>query len=113
MHRAAELARPFALAAPRRYVVPVLVELHDAAVLIAVRDEEGAVRQRCDISRPPEVLRVGSGHALLAQGPDEFLSIACELENLLRLPIEEPDVTIAVVRIDPGGVRIAPEGEPL
>ena len=98
-------AASFASLAPRGNEFPVLVELHDAVAIVPVGDEHRAIRQERQESRPVEVRRVG---ALPADGTDrldELFAVVRELEQRLIVVIDDPDVLLAVPRVDVDRVR--------
>src|SRR4030095_4183145 len=86
--------------APRHQVLAVLVELHDARILIPVGYEERAVRQPRHERRAKEVLVVGARHVRLTKRLQDLLPVMGELEDRMTVVVDDPDVLLRVVRAD-------------
>src|SRR5262245_21433551 len=100
----ARLHRP-----PPEQRLPILVELHDSTVRIAVADEERTIREPVDHRRSIEVLQVvvGSEDAHLAKREDLRLAVVRELVNDVVHVIHYPDVPLGIVRLDVNLMRTA------
>ena len=88
---------------------PILVELHDSTVRIAVADEERTIREPVDHRRSIEVLQVvvGSEDAHLAEREHLRLAVVRELVDDVVHVIDHPDVPLWIVRLDVNLMRTA------
>src|SRR5678816_3723194 len=98
--RRIELAIARAANAPRHQELAVLVELHDAAVPIAVADEERAVGKPRDVGRPLEMRGVVARFITLTERHQQLLPVVGELEDLMVDVVHNPDVVFGIVRAD-------------
>jgi hypothetical protein len=95
---------------PPQQRLSLFAELHHAAVGVAVAHEERPVRQPIDHRRPVEVLEVvvGTEDAHLSEREHLRLAVVGELVNHMIHVVDDPDVTLRVVRLDVNLVRSAP-----
>src|SRR5258706_835841 len=100
-----ELSRPRALGSPLEQVLAVLVEFDDAGIIVAIADEEGSIGQPGDIRWAAEVLAVGARYIAFTHGSQQFLAVVRELQDLLTGAIDDPDVLLRVVGVDPDTMR--------
>src|SRR5262249_32481655 len=104
--RPVELSRRFSLRAPLHQEFSVFVELHDTGFgdllrgFIALRNEKRAVRQPRHVSRPVHMILVVGRNAGFTECHNELLTIVCELEHPMAGVIDDPDVTLGIVRTD-------------
>ena len=113
-----EVARPLLvrrvpLLAPRRQVLAVLVELHDARVGVAVGHEHHAVGQPREKCRPVEVRAVIARHAFDAERLHQLLAVVRELVDDVIAVLDDPDVLLGIVGIDRHRMRAPEERIPL
>src|SRR5262245_44071463 len=95
-----KLARSRARFSPRHKILPILVELYDSRVDVAIGDENPSIRKPRDIRESTEVLVVLALHETLAERHDEFLPIMRELEDLMQIVVNNPNVLFGIVRTD-------------
>ena len=93
-----ELARSRARFAPLEQVFAVLVELHHPRIAVAVADEKITVRQKRDVGGSTEVTLVACGHAKFSERHQQ-LAVIRELVNHVRAVIDEPDMTVGIIRV--------------
>ena len=86
-------------------VLPVRVEHHDTAVVVAVGDQDSAVWQERDILRLTEMILVLTGHVLLAEGLQQAFAVIRKNEDLLAGFVDDPDTALGVVRANADPVR--------
>src|SRR5207249_8278906 len=90
-HLELAVARPEG--SPCLQVFPVLVELDDAGIFIAVSNEKRALGQERNIGRHVEVTVVSARMPKEpAQRHDELLAVSCEFVDLMHVPVDDPDV---------------------
>ena len=111
--RPVELARARTAGPPFHQRLACLVELDDARVLIAIAHVKGAIGAKIDRRRPAEVgevVVVGefAGHAKRLH---ELLPVVRELEDGVAEVVDDPDVSLGVVRAYVDRVWSPPELE--
>ena len=102
-----------ALLAPRRQKFAVLVELYHTSAVVTVGDEDGAVRQPVQVRGAIEVLVVGAGLTVGADGLQFRLPVVRELVNHMFVIVDDPDALLRIVGTDGDKVWPLQHGIPL
>src|SRR5262245_61519691 len=105
--RKVELARAFSWSTPGHQEFALFVELHDARIDVSITDEERYVGKKRDVRRPGEMCLIVSGNAGFSERSHQLLAVVGELENLVPVIIDHPNVPLRIIRTDADVMRTA------